>query len=285
MGLRKPRIFIGSSVEGLKVADAINLNLDHELEVTLWRTGAFDLASTALESLVKRSKAVDFALFVFSPDDVATIRSQQRAVVRDNVVFELGLFIGALGKDRCFIVRPRDVDLHLPTDLLGVVAADYESGRSDGDISAAVNHACVLVKRSVERAGLLRADNSTQPLRPIRASAVIAIKDSDYDLLCKLAPTVTRSRNGSSLGSLENFRRDRAGRPDLDISAIRLERAGLIERKIEADQDGYEYFVYSITEAGVEELLRLDERRTDAEVTPAQSRRNLEDFVDDDIPF
>lgn len=32
---RKPRLFIGSSVEGLSVGDAINLNLDHEIEVTL----------------------------------------------------------------------------------------------------------------------------------------------------------------------------------------------------------------------------------------------------------
>jgi len=117
---RKPRMFIGSSVEGLSVGDAINLNLDHEIEVTLWRTGAFDIASTALDSLVKRSTAVDFALFVFSPDDLVTIRSQQHVVVRDNVLFELGLFIGALGKDRCFIVKPRNVELHLPTDLLGV---------------------------------------------------------------------------------------------------------------------------------------------------------------------
>ncbi|HEY1034763.1 MAG TPA: nucleotide-binding protein [Pseudoxanthomonas sp.] len=275
---RKPRLFIGSSVEGLKVADAINLNLDHELEVTLWRTGVFDLASTAIDSLVLRAHAVDFAVFVFSPDDVAVIRSQQRLVVRDNVLFELGLFIGALGKERCFIVKPRNTDLHLPTDLLGVTAADYEGSRSDGDVSAAVNHACVQMKRAIERLGLLRSSNSTQRLSPIRAQSRPIVKQSDHYLLAKLAPTVTRNTGGSSLSSLESYRRGSRSQPNLDVSAIRLERAGLIERKIESDCDGNEYYAYSITDTGIEELLRLDENvEEDAPQGPA-------DFADD-IPF
>jgi len=275
---RKPRLFIGSSVEGLKVADAINLNLDHELEVTLWRTGVFDLASTAIDSLVLRAHAVDFAVFVFSPDDVAVIRSQQRLVVRDNVLFELGLFIGALGKERCFIVKPRNTDLHLPTDLLGVTAADYEGSRSDGDVSAAVNHACVQMKRVIERLGLLRSSNSTQRLSPIRAESRPIVKQSDHYLLAKLAPTVTRNTGGCSLGSLESYRRGGRSQPNLDVSAIRLERAGLIERKIESDYDGNEYYAYSITDAGIEELLRLDENVED------EAPQGPADFADD-IPF
>lgn len=280
---RKPRLFIGSSVEGLRVADAINLNLDHDIEVTLWRTGAFDLASTALDSLVKRSKSVDFALFVFSPDDVAVIRSQQRAIVRDNVLFELGLFIGALGKDRCFIVKPRNVDLHFPTDLLGVIPADYESERSDGDISAAVNHACVLVKRMVEQQGLLRPDNSTQQLGPIRPAAAVRITLSDHYLLSNLATTITRYRSGASLSAIENLRRRNAPAHNLDISAIRLERAGFVERKVETDRDGDEFYAYWITDQGVEELLRLDEEMGPAKLNAGD--KGLDDFCDDDIPF
>jgi len=101
---RKPRLFIGSSVESLDIADAVNLNLDHQTEVTIWRNGTFELSNNTIDSLVKKAESVDFSLFIFSPDDIAIIRNQQKAVVRDNVLFELGLFIGAIGKERCFIL-------------------------------------------------------------------------------------------------------------------------------------------------------------------------------------
>lgn len=279
---RKPRMFIGSSVEGLSVGDAINLNLDHEIEVTLWRTGAFDLASTALDSLVKRSTAVDFALFVFSPDDLVTIRSQQHVVVRDNVLFELGLFIGALGKDRCFIVKPRNVELHLPTDLLGVTPADYEAERSDEDIAAAVNHACVLVKRKIAQMGLLRAEDSAPQMRPISPQHKFPVKKSDYYLLTKLASTITRYRGGTLLHSIENNRRGQVPH-NLDISAIRLERGGYIERKIEVDENDNEYYAYFITDQGVEELLRLDEDMSAESATEVSV--GVAGFADDEIPF
>jgi len=274
---RKPRMFIGSSVEGLPVADAINLNLDYDVEITLWRSGTFDLASTALDSLVSRASSVDFSLFVFSPDDVATIRSERRIVVRDNVLFELGVFIGALGKDRCFIARPRNVELHLPTDLLGITPADYEADRSDGDIAAAVNHACVMVKRKIEKLGLLRPENSSTQIRAISPKANTNVGASDYYLLSELSRTVTRYGRGISLSSIDNSRRGR-NLPSLDISAIRLERAGYVERKIEVDQDGDEYYVYLITDDGIEELLRL---RNSAQASTETS----ENFADDDIPF
>lgn len=111
---RKPRIFIGSSVESLPIADAINQNLDHSSEVTIWRNGTFNLSSTTIDSLVLKASSVDYAIFIFSPDDISIIRNIEDKVVRDNVIFELGLFIGTIGKERCYIVKPRNTELHLP---------------------------------------------------------------------------------------------------------------------------------------------------------------------------
>ena len=150
----KPRIFIGSSVESLEIAEAILYNLEYVAEVTPWSAGIFSPSRTALDSLITGLATFDFAVFVFSPDDVSRIRRQQVSVARDNVIFELGLFIGRLGKRRCFIVVPRnDPDLHLPTDLIGFTPGTYEPGRSDQNWRAALTFACIDIKVIIKELG------------------------------------------------------------------------------------------------------------------------------------
>ena len=150
----KPRLFIASSAESLNIAEAVNVNLDHEFEITIWKNGTFKLSSSTIDDLVEKSSTVDFALFIFAPDDIASIRSRQEHVVRDNVIFEMGLFIGAIGKSRSFILKPRNQEMHLPTDLLGVTPADYDSNRSDGDLVSATNRACSLIKSDLSKVPL-----------------------------------------------------------------------------------------------------------------------------------
>lgn len=277
---RRPRLFIGSSVEGLAIADAVNVNLDHSVEVTIWRNGTFDLASTALDSLVAKASTVDFSLFIFSPDDLAVIRSERKAVVRDNVLFELGLFTGAIGKERSFIIKPRNVDLHFPTDLIGVITADYESERSDGDLASAVNHACVRVKGQIEKLGLRQSLPTPQPITRIKVRKERELTDVDYGVMGALLCTLTEYPRGLSIANVKNGTRIQSA--SVDLSAIRLERMGFIERRNEQDNDGYDYFSYLLTEEGVEELLENEDR------LPAQKRARPQRpaaFADDDIPF
>src|SRR5690348_9736343 len=133
---RKPRIFIASSVESLPIAEAATVNLDREFEVSPWPAGTFKLSSTAVDDLATKASSVDFALFVFSPEDLVVIRNKTEHVARDNVVFELGLFIGAIGRERCFILKPRGQELHLPSDLAGINYADFEPIRTDKDMES-----------------------------------------------------------------------------------------------------------------------------------------------------
>lgn len=106
----KPQMFIGSSVEGLQIANALQTSLQHEVDSTIWTQGVFGLSETTLQSLIKQAIQADFAVFVLSPDDITTLRKDVYKTARDNVILELGLFAGALGSRRVFFCdsqRPR----------------------------------------------------------------------------------------------------------------------------------------------------------------------------------
>ncbi len=149
----KPRVFITSSVEGLDVAYAVQENLEYEFEVTVWPQGIFQPSKTALTSLLAGLHSFDGAVFVFSPDDTTAIRGREQPTVRDNVLFELGLFIGRLGSDKCFILKPRTFsELHFPSDLLGLTPASYDGERSDKNVTAAVGPACNKIRKALQPA-------------------------------------------------------------------------------------------------------------------------------------
>src|SRR5882724_10096487 len=110
----KPRIFIGSSVEGKTVADAIQMNLDYDAHCTVWDQ-AFPLSHSTIDSLLHNLANHDFAIFILSGDDKLKLRNEDFITARDNVVYEAGLAAGMYGKERCFLVVPRDIrDFHLP---------------------------------------------------------------------------------------------------------------------------------------------------------------------------
>lgn len=148
----KPRIFISSSKEVLEIAEAIQQNLDHDAEVTGWNQDVLRPSQFTLEGLIEQLDRSDFGVFVFSPDDIAIIRGKKGVVARDNVVFELGLCIGRLGRERSFVITPHLQDpLHLPTDLLGLTTLTYEPNRSDRNFAAAVGSACGQIRAATKR--------------------------------------------------------------------------------------------------------------------------------------
>jgi hypothetical protein len=169
----KPKLFIASSVEGLEIAEAVNLNLEYCSENTLW-SNAFQLSSITLTSLAERANSSDFGVFIFTPDDQVEMRGNHNNSVRDNVLFELGIFIGSLGVERCFIIKPRNVSLHIPTDLAGVTIADYEPNRSDNDLSSALSSACTKIKMAIQALGgseLIETPSEVEiEVRPIELS-------------------------------------------------------------------------------------------------------------------
>lgn len=156
--MRKSRVFIGSSNEGKYLAQAIQLGLQDEADPELWSQGIFRLGEVPLETLLRVPEEFDFAVFLFSPDDVKTMREQTKPAVRDNVLFELGLFLGRLGRERSFFVRPRNEDLHLPSDLKGITSAEYDRGVNNAQ--KAVSSACFQIITAIKSLGPIHRPSS-----------------------------------------------------------------------------------------------------------------------------
>lgn len=150
--MRRPSLFIGSSSEGLKIAKTLQVLLDHSCEVVVWSQGIFGLSQGTLESLVVAVDEFDFAILVLTPDDLVTSRQGAGPAPRDNVLFELGLFMGGLGRERTFLVYDRTAKLKLPSDLAGVTAATFEPHHS-GNLQSALGAAATKIEGQIERFG------------------------------------------------------------------------------------------------------------------------------------
>ena len=158
----RPKIFIGSSTEGLKIAQSIQVLLDKSCEVTIWSQGVFGLSQGTLESLVLALDKFDFAILVLTPDDMTISQEQTTQSPRDNVLFELGLFVGGIGRDRTFIVFDRSRQIKIPTDLAGITFASFQE-HSDGNLLSSLGAPTTLIQNDILRLGV-RVTNQLRKL-------------------------------------------------------------------------------------------------------------------------
>src|SRR5262245_27557927 len=135
----KPRIFLGSSGKQEKLLQELTRGLEDVAHVEPW-TMSFNPGTTTMERLLELTREVDFAAFVFAQDDwttdgrhAAPLPESGQASPRDNVVFEAGLFGGALGMRRTFILHARGSKL--PSDLLGLTTIRYDDALTAPEFS------------------------------------------------------------------------------------------------------------------------------------------------------
>lgn len=138
----KRKIFIGSSAEGFEYAEQIKSIINNQLgdwvECETWKDGnVFAHNASALESLVKASRRFDYGILVASKDDITLKRLSLRNTMRDNVLFEMGLFLGGLGLQRAFLVTHDKVSL--PTDYLGVTVVKYSKKNKQSKIDEIIS--------------------------------------------------------------------------------------------------------------------------------------------------
>ena len=82
---------------------------------------------TIIEKFVDYSD-VGFAVVLLSPDDKTILNQKESSRARQNVIFELGYFIGKLGRDRVAALYKTGVEI--PSDYSGVLYLEYNSSES-----------------------------------------------------------------------------------------------------------------------------------------------------------
>ena len=155
----KPHLFIGSSSEGLSAAQVLKARLSSWTDCDIWNDpGVFELNKGYLENLLERLNLYEYGIMVATGDDATKSRGETKMAPRDNVVFELGLFMGRLGRDRTFFVFEKDSKL--PTDLLGITLPQFpkEKGRAQ---NRALQACADMIEAHVKsRSGIFEGDLS-----------------------------------------------------------------------------------------------------------------------------
>jgi CAP12/Pycsar effector protein, TIR domain len=146
----KPRIFLGSSGKQETLLEALTRGLADVAHVEPWTT-VFNPGTNTLDRLCELTREVDFAAFAFARDDwtikgaaASPATESGEASPRDNVVFEAGLFGGALGMRRTFILHASGAKL--PTDLLGLTCVRYSGEATPAELEVI----CQKLRKAIE---------------------------------------------------------------------------------------------------------------------------------------
>jgi CRP/FNR family cyclic AMP-dependent transcriptional regulator len=148
-----PKLFIISSTEALTVAETIRAALERDVFSTVWNQGVFFAGGYSLEALEKAVSESDFAIAIAQPDDIIESRGSRQPTLRDNVLFELGLFMGTLGRHRALLIHPEVDGLKLPSDLQGLTLLRYEPG-DPSELPKRLQGACDQIRTTIQSLGV-----------------------------------------------------------------------------------------------------------------------------------
>jgi len=169
---KKPRIFLGSSEEGLDILKALEKELNDWSDVTIWKSAFDETGKAAVECLeenISREK-LDLAIFLWRKDDFLQSRESGDHITRDNVILETGISFGALNRSNTIILRESGVKI--ASDLDGMTLIRYNlDGKSGSAYSNEIKRISDRIFRQYEikkdylSAPPLGYDNATGRLR------------------------------------------------------------------------------------------------------------------------
>lgn len=151
-----PKLFIISSAEALPVAREVADELQRDAWPNVWNEGVFFAGGYSLEALEAAVEQSDFAVAVCEADDIVTSRKTTQPTIRDNVLFELGLFMGRLTRSRAFLLHPKVDGLKIPSDLFGLTLLSYTPPKDDKDLRSAIARPCNDIRKAIKSRGVRR---------------------------------------------------------------------------------------------------------------------------------
>jgi len=175
----KSKVFIASSGRTLTLAEKLRDELQTEFcEAILWaEESEHQPGVTIIEMLENAGEKYDFAVIILARDDVILKEKSDTLKARDNCVFEAGLFIAYLKRERCFLVNSVH-QTDLPSDLGGIISLPFTEPKDLSDRGAcadAVMKVSSDIKDRIQRLGrsavhtrlpLLSVDEVFQRERP-----------------------------------------------------------------------------------------------------------------------
>lgn len=147
-----PVIFIGSSSEAVGVADLVGRKLS-KYKLRPWNKNVFNPSKGTLEDLVNLTQETDYAVILLTPDDITRSRGVTKNAPRDNAIFELGLFMGAISRERTYFLYPQGLKIKIPSDLVGVTGLEYVFSRQRKVLSRNIAVPCKKIKQLIAGQG------------------------------------------------------------------------------------------------------------------------------------
>lgn len=149
-----PFLFIACASESLAVAEAIRayFETDRGVVVEIWTDNVFKPSRGTMESLEGKLESSDFSVAIFSADDKVESRGEEKVAPRDNTVFELGLFGGAIGRERSFFAVEKGADVKVPSDLAGITSLRFARAGENGG-APDVREACAQIEERIQALG------------------------------------------------------------------------------------------------------------------------------------
>lgn len=147
-----PILFVGSSRESLPIVEALIAGwASPPFIVRPWTGGVFAPSQFPIDDLAGQLAVCDFAALVLGPDDQVLSRGTTSNAPRDNVLLELGLFMGAIDRARTLFIVPADDDVKIPTDILGLNPLRFVS--HTGSLADNVASVCSDIAALIQRMG------------------------------------------------------------------------------------------------------------------------------------
>lgn len=198
-----------------------------------------------------------------------------------NVWFEIGLAI-AYGKDMVLICS-NERDGHFPFDIQHRSIIKYTTDSpSDFD---------VLKEKIIEKVKALLQVQQTQktamPLNPLRMTN--GLESYETTILVEIATNINNPNDGVSIYRLKKILNEQGvTNIGITLGLKKLSTIDFVEFSIEDDRDGEEYYVYKITDKGMNWLMDNKSQFVLENKEPSDKRNESSDEkneVIDDIPF